>query len=130
MTRYKRNLSQVEIVNIGDLCHKIKLYTRSIIDLTATSGVDYSESFTNEVSTWANIQTVAPIEVFDGVNIAGIATHAFYIRYRAGVTSSTWIGYKSKYYNILGVENCQNKDRFLKLLCSERGITTTNANLR
>lgn len=118
---------------IGDLNKKIQLYTRSITaprDITADDDqVDYGETFSNAVTVWAGIETKSGREIFDGSNLIGVATHFFYIRFRQGLTSESWIKFNGEYYDILRIENWEERNEFMLLYSSVRGDALLKGNM-
>ena len=118
---------------LGDLNKKILLYTRSITapDESAEDNdqVDFGESFTKPKTIWAGIETRTGREIFDGTNLLGVATHYFYVRYRAGLTSENWIKFNGEYYDILRVENWEERNEFMLLYSSVRGDSLLKGNM-
>lgn len=128
MAQCKKIYRQIKRVCSGSLNKKIKLKIRAI---TAPSGdsVDFGETFTDFITTWAMVQTKNGIVVFDDTNTAQKLSHEFYIRYIPNITFEKWLEYDGKNYNILNVENLNEENRFYLLQCNERGSTGANANL-
>jgi len=114
-------------VCIGDMRDKIILQSRTITPPSA-GGSDMTEAFVTTKTVWALVETRQGVEIFDNSNLVGIATHYFYIRYSVGVTAETWIQFKSKYYDILDIQNLEERDEFMLLRCNERGSTSRASN--
>lgn len=108
----------------GDLNRIIKLKDRTL-DAPSTS-VDYGHTFT-DVSTWAAVETVKGKDIFAGTNMDQLVSHIFYIRYRE-LTSEDWLEYRSQNYDILDVENLEENNAFLALMCNVRGSTEQPVN--
>lgn len=126
MTVCKRvNITKKKIC-IGDLKHKVKVQTRVIVP---PDDVDYSQLHEDVSEVWAAIQTTKGIEIFDGVNTIGVATHLFYTRKISNVTFENFVEYKDKKFRIIDVQELDEDDTFLLLRCTERGDKTKNANL-
>lgn len=112
-------------VCIGDLDNQIVLQDRSITP--PVSGVDATEDFTTNDTVDAKVDTSRGETIFDGVSPDGVdVTHIFTIRFITGITAETWVGFKSQRFDILDVENLEERDEWLKLRCTNRG-TATNA---
>lgn len=111
----------------GDMRDKIALYTRSITP-PSDNAVDFSETFDNVKNIWSMIVTKAGVEIFDGTNLKGIATHYIYIRWFEGLTEESWILYKNKYYDIIDIQNLDERDEFYLMRCNERGTSTEPVN--
>jgi SPP1 family predicted phage head-tail adaptor len=109
------------------MSERIDIATRAIT-APIDGSVDFSENFTVDETVWAMVETKNGVEVFDGVGITGIATHFFYIRYIPDVTFEKWITFKNKKFNILDVQNLEERDEFYLLRCTLRGDETLQAN--
>lgn len=107
------------VLEIGSLDKKITLQLRAIV---AEGEADYTHTFTNPITVWACIDTSTGKEFFDDINQeTKNITHTFYIRYRSDVTSDIWIDWLDRKFKIVSIENMDERNRFLKLYCSERG---------
>jgi len=111
---------------IGALNRKIVLNTRIIIP-PVNGSVDFTESFTEPKTVWANIVTKVGAEIFDDTNTVKNISHEVYIRYTAGITPEKWLKLSSinsdnnDYLDILKVENINEENRFYRLSCNIRG---------
>ena len=110
----------------GDMRDRIIIQVRSITPPNA-SGVDYSETFSQDATVWSLCETKMGVEIFDGTAIKGVATHYFYIRWIDNLTFESWVQFKGKKYYIIDVQNLDERDEFMLLRCSERGIITNPA---
>lgn len=128
MVACKKIKGKKRIVCSGDLRNLITIKTRSIT-APAQGDVNFGESFTTELEILAMVETVNGEEIFDGVNVIGTVTHNFYIRFIPDITFEKWLEFKSENYNILGVENLDERDEFYKLRTSKRGSSAITANL-
>ncbi len=116
-------------VCIGSMDKLITVKDRSI-KAPASGSVDYSEVFSDVGAlSWANIQTLqrGPI-MFDRTNIARQITHIFKIRYRDDVTAQAWVEYENVNYDILNVEDLEERHEFLFLYAIRRGVKTIPIN--
>lgn len=104
----------------GDLRHRIVINTRSILP-NQSNGVDFNESFTDPKVVYSMIETVDGETIFDATNVEQVVTHHFYIRFMKNLTFEGWVLYKQKYYDILGVENLNEEDRFMLIRANLRG---------
>lgn len=105
----------------GDLMHEIKLYDRDLSRKNDGS-VDYDLTFINEVFAWSAIDTLAKgLDIFNGANLIGVATHIFYIRHIEGLTAEKWVQFDNRNFDILSVESLDERKDFMALYCNERG---------
>ena len=104
----------------GDMNQLITLKTRAMTgDFDDT---DFLELFTNNGDVWAAIQTSASGEVvFDSVGTETLVTHRIYINYIEGLTKEVWVEFNGNNYDILSVENLDERNEFMKLNCVIRG---------
>jgi hypothetical protein len=115
----------------GSLNKLITLETRSITPpLSGT--VDLGESFSTVINCYAMVVQTRGEQIFNGVDIVGIATHDWYIRYIPNVTFENWIKYswdgKTQYFRILDVINYEEKGIFYQFKCEKRGDVELPAN--
>lgn len=113
-------------VCVGDLNTEIKLQGRAITPPVAGS-TDFDETFTDNSTVWAAVNTVSGKTFFDGVSTDINITHEIYIRYDVTVTAQTWVELNSRRIDILAVENLDERSQFMKLICTDRGSNTLNA---
>ncbi len=117
-------------VCIGDMREKIDITLRSL-QAPVDGSVDFSESLTALQTVWAMLETKAGVEIFDGTNLKGVATHFFYIRFLAGIDIDIdkWVTFKAQHYTIIDVQNLEERDEFLLLRCALRGDEAKATNL-
>ena len=108
----------------SDFTHQIALQSRELKPDDAS--VDFKLEFDAGIKTWAMIKTTRGREFIGDVNTAEGVTHIFTIRYLNFVTSQHWVLYDERRFDILDVENIDEKNRFLRLRCSERGTKDLN----
>lgn len=111
---------------IGDLNRRIELKNR---DITAPifNTVDFIETFTPNKCVWGGVETVSGKTHFDGVATDITITHNWYISFDETVTAETWIVYACRRFDILKVENFEERNEFMKLICVDRGSVDIEA---
>lgn len=112
---------------LGDMIHRIEIYDRTIrvpIDDTGNYGLDFKK----KIIVWCSIESVVGIVVFDSVNMDKTISHKMVIRHLPFLTQEHWIWYKSKYYDIIKIENLNEENRFQMLYCNVRGSDSKAAN--
>jgi len=109
---FKRNLAKCGT--------EVTLQNRAIVppDFDA---IDFDQSFSDDATVQAIINTQRGTTLFDGVATDTPVTHKICIEYIPGVTAETWILFGSRRFDILDVENCGEQDKCLVLRCTERG---------
>jgi len=123
----KRIVRKHRKVCIGDLNELICLRGRELTP--PESGVDATEEFEDTIpEEWAMVETPKGETVFDGSNTEVDVTHKFTISFTEGITSETWVLFKDKHYDILNVENLEERDEWLILRCNDKGTTDNQAN--
>lgn len=130
MPECKKIRTKKRQVCTGDLMHETKLYDRTI-SRDNDGNVDYILTFENEVFAWSAIDTLSKgQDVFDGANLLGVATHIFYIRHIEGLTAEKWIQFDNRNFDILTVENLDERKDFMALYCNERGSKDNLTNFK
>ena len=106
--------------NIGNLRYKVDLQgpTR-----TSDGAGGYTESFSNIASIYADIRPQNALETYRQGQVQEKVTHKITIRYRSNISTNNIIKYESRTFNIKGIKNINERDRFLELLCEE-GVAT------
>ena len=102
---------------------RIQINTNAI-EAPIDGSVDFSEKFQEVETVWAMIETKSGVEIFDGTNIVGVATHFFYIRFIPNITFKNFINFKQQFFAILDVQNLDERNEFYLLRCSLRGDET------
>ena len=115
-------------VCIGDMRDRVTVYVRTATP-SRTNGVDLSEVLSTPTSIWAAVVTKEGKEIFDGTNLKGVATHWIYIRSISGLTAEKWLEFNGEYYDIIDVQDMDERGDFMLLRCSVRGTTSNPVNL-
>lgn len=89
--------------------------------------MDLDELFNPIADVWGRIKTVNGVTAFDSVNVEQIITHKITIYHDPAVTAETWIDYNALRYDIVRVENIDERDEFMVLFCTVRGDTVKRA---
>lgn len=113
---------------VGQMNEQIKLQNRAITSPVA-DGVDYGEEFTADNIVWAWVQTVRGRTEFDSTNIERVVTHEVGIRFIEGITSETWYEFNGEMYDIINVENIDERSEFLLFDAMARGDKEVSVNL-
>ena len=113
---------------IGDLIHPVTLEAR-FIQPPGQNSVDYTEQFNPIINTKAAIKTVRGETIFDGSNTERVVTHKFGIRFRPNITFETWLRMNGVLFDVLDVENLDERNEWFAIRTSKRGIDTQDANL-
>lgn len=112
---------------IGDLKDRIEIFLRSQVsknDGKIKSVMDFSSVAT----VWAKVTTTRGSQLFDGVELADPFTHEIEIRFRADIDAEKWIDFKGNRYDIVDVQDYDERNEFLLLLCKKKGDQTKEAN--
>jgi SPP1 family predicted phage head-tail adaptor len=91
--------------------------------------VDFDHTFTAVGSKkWAALKTTKGRDMFFATNMDIGVTHIFYIRWYNGLTSEDWITFKGERYDIVEVENIDERDEWYAIYCNVRGDETQDQN--
>lgn len=111
----------------GDLDTLIDIQSRTLGD--GFDDTEETEEFTTIFSPFAMLQTLRGVFVVGSVNGGDIeATHSFIIRFpETPISGENWILLNNKRLRILDQENLEEKNEWLKLLCTDRGDASKEA---
>jgi len=110
----------------GDLDRRIKIKARSL--LPSTSGVKVGESFATVKTVWAAMKSTKGRQSWYSTNLDKAVTHAFYVRWYDGIESNFWVEYKSENYDIVEVDNLDERGEFAVLYCNVKGDADSPVN--
>lgn len=120
---------------IGDLKTLIKIQVRTITP-EEFDNPDYSEVFTEVIELFASVKTSRGHSSFNdiGTTVTGAVrnfSHEVIVRYSESyeITSENWLEINNIKYNIVGVENLEERNEWLILYCLKKGDKTKPANL-
>lgn len=110
----------------GDLDRRIDIYSRT---LNAPSfDVDFDHTFNNKKTVWSALESVNGRDTFYLTNLDQKVSHIFYVRWYAGLTAESWINFKSELYDIIQVENLDERDEWYSIYCNVRGDEDAGVN--
>ena len=94
-----------------------------------TSGVDATETFTDlNADIWIMMETGKGTVFFDDTSTEISVTHNIGLVYIAGLTAENWILFEGRRFDILFVEDFDERHEYQWLRCNERGTTSNKAN--
>lgn len=104
-------------MEIGKLKHRvtIKKYTES----KGSTG-QVLKSYTDSTTRWAQVKPLTTREILQAQQINSEITHEVWLRYPLDVTPKDQIAFGERTFEILGVVNVDEENRFVKVLCKER----------
>lgn len=111
----------------GALRETIKLQLRTQVapkTQTATS----SMQFNCLQAVKAMVITKSGVDAFDGTNTNSLFTHEFTIRYITNIDTTSFVEYNCKYFDIDRIININEENRYLTLICTERGTKDKKVN--
>lgn len=110
----------------GDLDRKIKIKSRAI--KAPMVGVDYSENFEDVKTVWSSFKSVKGINTFYLTNLDVEVDHVFGFRWFEGLTAENWIEYGGKSYDIVVMDNLDERNEWYFAYCNLRGVTSAPVN--
>ncbi len=115
-------------VCLGDLDRCITLLIKEIKSPDDNS-FDYDSVLTiSKLVVFANIETKKGVTIFDSSNRERNITHFVYIRHTPDVDIDTWVRFNDENYDVVDVENLDERSEFLLLRCAKRGTDTLETN--
>ncbi len=104
---------------LGDLRARAILHVRSM-RVPDFESVDFDEDFAG-IEVWASIKSTVGKVQFTDVGIDTAITHKFVIRYRDDVSAETYVEFERRRFNVVSVEDLEERHEFLSLNCREHG---------
>jgi len=86
---------------------------------TSDSQGGYTTTWSTLASVWAEIVPISAREAFHRQGLQPGTTHRFKIRYRSDVDTTQQIYLGDRVFYIRGIQNLDERDRWLQLLCEE-----------
>lgn len=111
----------------GDLDRKITIMNRTL-ETTEDATTDSVNKFKKEKDVWAALRTTKGKDMFFATNLDIGVTHVFYTRHFEWLTSRQWICYGGKKYDIVEVENLDERSEWSASFCNIRGEGTQRMN--
>lgn len=93
-----------------------------------TTTVDMTENFTDDKTVWAGLKTSKGREMFYASNAQDAVSHIFYFRWFSGLETQDWIEYKDENYDILEIDNLDERDEWYACYCNPRGSKSLEVN--
>lgn len=128
MGKYGPKRQAIRRCILGDMRHRIELQVRDIQGISNINDVSYTEKFTTTFTRWSALYTVKGEEIFDGVNLTKLDTHHFIIRRIIGLTEEKWVKYQGRLYDIIDIDDYDERHLFMLIRTRLRGISTLQAN--
>jgi len=100
----------------GKLRHRVTIQQRSTS--LGTRG-QASTTWTDVKTVWGSVRRLSGRELELAKRLYADATFAIVLRYRAGLTEEHRLKFGSRYFGIGAVDNDEERNRELRLLCAE-----------
>jgi SPP1 family predicted phage head-tail adaptor len=113
-------------VCVGDLQDFGTVNTR-VITPPQSGSVDFTETFTKKIDSFMLIETARGEQIFDEVDIQQDVTHKIYLPYIPTLTFQDWIEIEGQNFDIIDVEDLENRHEFQLCRCTNRGLNTKAA---
>lgn len=109
-------------VCLGSMDKIIIIHSRDM-KAPAFGETNFTEDLERKVKeVWASIKTAAGKVIFDGVSTDVSVTHQIFIRHDPDITSENWIELPdTRLLRIINIQNFDESDKFMELLCNIRG---------
>lgn len=111
----------------GDLDRFITIMNRTL-DAPIDDSTDFQNNFSNTKKTWAGLSTTKGEDVFFATNLDEAVTHVFYTRFFSWLTTENWIKYKGQNFDILEVEDIDERGEWNAIYCNVRGCSVEPVN--
>jgi hypothetical protein len=111
---------------VGDLEDFGTINSRDI-EAPKSGGVDFSEKFTKKIDSFMLIETVRGESLFDEVGTEQDVTHKIYVPFVSGLTFEDWLDVETQRFDIIDVEDLDNRHEFQLCRCTNRGLAAKAA---
>jgi head-tail adaptor len=74
------------------------------------------------------IESIAGKTVFDTTGVERVVSHKITTRYLDGITAESWVLFNGNRYDVVAVENLDERDEFSVMRCVFRGTSTSSVN--
>ena len=101
---------------IGALRHKVELQSPSH---TTDAGGGAAKSWPTLAHLWAKITPVSNNESVRQGKVQETITHNVTVRFRSDIGTNYRLLYDSRAFNIRGIRNIDERDRYMLLICEE-----------
>lgn len=112
----------------GDIDKSILVFVRHL-KAPSDDSVDVIEEFVEQRNMRAMVETLNGETIFDKTNTERIVTHRFTVRWQPSIiTFENYLVYAGKNYQILSVENQNERNKFFVIKATDRGDRTLPVN--
>jgi len=108
----------VKCITIGSLRKRVEIQQRV---RTADGVGGWSNSWLTTQTVYANIEPVSAKEALFGMQNEHTISHRITIRYTEGFTADYRVKFGSRTFDIKGIRNIEERERFMILDCLEGG---------
>ena len=100
----------------GALRHRLTLQTQS---RSSDGGGGATVTWADTATVWGSINSLSGTELYEAQKINPKLTHEIEIRYRSGISPKMRAKYGSRIFNIESVQNKDERNAMLRLVCEE-----------
>ncbi len=100
----------------GQLRHRLSIQG---VEKSLDDYGDPSHSWSTTASVWGSIETVGGTEKDISSELVGVVTHKIKVRYISSISPNNQILFDSRTFQIESVNNWQQRNIYLELLCKE-----------
>ena len=127
MARRQTSQRRLRQPSVGDMRDPIGLVESRQLNTFSLNNPYGAQHIETPVTVFAKVESVANRREFDGIELENRPTHAFTIRYRAGVTHESTFTHKGDYYRVVSVDHLEERREFMILYAKLRGDETRAA---
>ena len=102
--------------SIGKMRYRVKVENPTN---TRDSGGGLAQSYTTFSNIYANIKPTNANSTYRQGIVTEKVTHEVTMRYMDNISTNSRVTYGTRNFNVRGIINVDERDRFLKLLCEE-----------
>lgn len=113
-------------IPIGDMRTPVGIYHSSLL---TSDDIDPIRNLDAVLDPWfCSVETIHGETMFGESNVEEVVTHIFQGRYLKSITVDHVIVYDNRLFRIITTENFEERDEYLRLVCTERGRLSWRVN--
>ena len=107
------------MTGIGELRHRVTIQEEVA---TPDGGGGYALGWADVATLWAKVEPLSARERLFAEKLDGVVTHRVVVRFRDDITAAMRVLYEGRLFNIRGVLETGERERFTEIL-AEEGVT-------
>lgn len=104
-------------IQAGQLRERITI--QAVVRTRDRAGQPVASTSTLAADVPADVVSLSGVEIVQGQQVTGVATHRVFLRHRSGITPQHQIAWRGRTLGIVAVRDADNRRRLLSIDCKE-----------